>query len=133
VFIQHEEDSGLVYESECWQLSSTLLVAPRDALVRKTTPDSFHKTKLDAILRANGIAELVICGMQTDFCVDTTTRRALALGYSVALVSDGHTTLGNKTLSASQIIAHHNETLSSIGSFGNVVRLRTAEEMSFAS
>ena len=79
------------------------------------------------------MTELAICGMQTDFCVDTTTRRALALGFPVVLVSDGHTTLSNKTLSASQIIDHHNETLSNIESFGNVVRLKTAEEVSFTA
>jgi hypothetical protein len=50
--------------------------------------------------------------------VDTTTRRALALGYPVTLVSDAHTTLDNGTLTAAQISAHHNETLANIASFG---------------
>jgi nicotinamidase-related amidase len=50
--------------------------------------------------------------------VDTTTRRALALGYPVQLVSDGHTTMDSAVLSAAQIIAHHNETLANITSFG---------------
>ena len=61
---------------------------------------------------------LVICGFQSEFCVDTTTRRALALGYPVTLVADGHSTLDNSVLTAAQIAAHHNETLSNISSFG---------------
>ncbi|HSN67823.1 MAG TPA: cysteine hydrolase, partial [Thermoanaerobaculia bacterium] len=48
----------------------------------------------------------------------TTTRRALALGYPVTLVADGHTTIDNGVLKAAQITAHHNETLSNITSFG---------------
>jgi nicotinamidase-related amidase len=74
---------------------------------------------------------VAICGMQSDFCVDTTTRRALALGFSVLLVSDGHTTLNNKHLIAAQITQHHNETLSNIESFGVMARLESAREIRF--
>jgi len=132
VLIQHEAKSGLfAYGSQAWQFAPALHTAATDALIRKTTPDSFHLTELEAILKRSAVTELVICGMQTDFCVDTTTRRALALGYPVVLVSDGHTTLNNKHLSAAQIIEHHNETLSSISSFGPVVRLERAQEVRF--
>lgn len=86
--------------------------------VRKTAPDSFHNTQLHTLLHEHGISHLIICGMQSEFCVDTTTRRALALGYPVTLVADGHTTSDNRTLKAAQISAHHNETLSNIMSFG---------------
>lgn len=134
VIIQHESKSGLlVHGSEAWQLAPALHTAATDILLRKTAADSFHLTELDALLKRHGITELVICGMQTDFCVDTTTRRALALGYPVVLVADGHTTLNSKHLSAAQIIAHHNETLSSISSFGPMVRLEPAQEIRFAA
>jgi nicotinamidase-related amidase len=130
VVIQHESKSGLLtYGSRSWELAPMLRTAATDTLLRKTAADSFHRTELDAILKGNGITELVICGMQSDFCVDTTTRRALALGYPVVLVSDGHTTVPNKHLSAAQIIAHHNETLSNISSFGPVVRLARAQDL----
>jgi len=71
-----------------------------------------------AALQARGITKLVICGFQSEFCVDTTTRRALALGYPVTLVADGHSTTDNGVLKAAQISAHHNETLANIDSFG---------------
>lgn len=132
VVIQHESKSGLfTYGSEAWQLAPALHTAATDTLLRKTTPDSFHLTELEALLKRSAVTELVVCGMQTDFCVDTTTRRALALGYPVVLVSDGHSTLNNKHLSAAQIIEHHNETLSSISSFGPVVRLERAQDVRF--
>ena len=87
-------------------------------LLRKTASDSFHLTGLQDLLRSHGVTSLVVCGMQSDFCVDTTTRRALALGYPVVLVADGHTTLDNRVLAAAQIVAHHNETLANLESFG---------------
>ena len=134
VIIQHESKSGpLTYGSQGWQLAPALHTAATDTLLRKTATDSFHLTELDALLKRGAVTEVVICGMQSDFCVDSTTRRALALGYPVVLVSDGHTTLNNKHLSAAQIIEHHNETLSSIGSFGPVVRLECAQDVRFVA
>lgn len=52
----------------------------------------------------------------------TCVRRALALGYPVILVADAHTSAGNAHLSPAQVIQHHNDTLTSITSFGPRVR-----------
>jgi nicotinamidase-related amidase len=122
VFIQHEDASGLVHGSREWQLADGLLAEPGDLRVRKTTPDSFLRTDLQALLLARGVSELIVCGMHSEFCVDTTTRRALALGYPVTLVADAHTSAGNTALTPQQVVAHHNATLSNISSFGPRVR-----------
>lgn len=123
VFIQHESTSGyLAWGTREWQLAQGLHAEPTDTFVRKTTADAFHRTELEALLKHHAVTELVVCGMHTEFCVDTTTRRALALGYPVILVEDGHTTEGNAHLTAAQIIRHHNTTLSNISSFGPRVR-----------
>jgi nicotinamidase-related amidase len=55
---------------------------------------------------------LVICGMQTEFCVDTAVRGAYERGYKVVLLGDAHTTFDTQLLPAADIIAHHNATLS---------------------
>jgi nicotinamidase-related amidase len=132
IFVQHESSCGyLEFETHAWQLARGLRVEPTDLRIRKTTPDCFHHTKLQELLEQRGVDELIICGMHTEFCVDTTTRRALALGYPVILVTDAHTTQDNKHLSAAQIIAHHNETLASISSFGKRVRTVPTEQLCF--
>jgi len=132
VFIQHESKSGyLEFESDAWQLARGLHVEPTDLRIRKTTPDSFHRTELERVLKDHAITDLVICGMHTEFCVDTTARRALALGFPVVLVEDAHTTEGNRHLSPLQVIRHHNETLTNIGSFGPRVRAIPTEDLRF--
>ena len=84
VFVQHESLSGyLELGSAAWQLAAGLDVKATDIKIRKTTPDAFLCTDLEAVLQNQGVKNLVICGMHTEFCVDTTTRRALALGYPV--------------------------------------------------
>jgi len=129
VVIQHEAPDGpLKHGTEGWSLAVGLDAQPTDIYVRKTASDSFHNTDLQAILQARGVKKLAICGLQSEFCVDTTTRRALALGYPVTLVSDAHSTMNNSILSAAQITAHHNETLANLTSFGpRVVAVPSSE------
>jgi nicotinamidase-related amidase len=132
VFIQHEEAGGpLAPGSAGWQLAEGLQAAPTDLYLRKTATDSFHATELHAMLQRQGVRRLVVCGLQSDFCVDTTTRRALALGYPVVLVSDAHTTVDNGLLPAAQISRHHELTLSRIDSFGPRVTPQPAAQVAF--
>ncbi len=132
VFIQHEgKDGYLVHGSREWKLTEGLQVDDGDHRVRKTATDSFHRTELESLLQRLGVSDLVIGGMHSEFCVDTTTRRALALGYPVRLISDGHTSAGTPLLSAAQVIAHHNHVLSHITSFGPRVSPVAASELRF--
>lgn len=132
VFIQHESQHGyLEYGSPSWQLANSLEVEAGDIRVRKTTPDSFLNTKLAGELADLGIEHLVVCGMHTEFCVDTTVRRAMALGFPVTLVADAHTSAGNAAISAQQVIDHHNATLTNISSFGPRVQAIASAQLQF--
>jgi nicotinamidase-related amidase len=129
--IQHEDSGVLRHGSDAWQLDARLSVQPDDIRLRKTACDSFHHTELQALLRARDVEQLVVCGLQSEYCVDTTVRRALALGYPVVLVSDAHSTIDNGVLSAAQIAAHHTKTLANLESFGPRVTPAPAAEVRF--
>ncbi len=125
VFVQHE-DEWLPADSPAWQLMSGLDARPEsDLFVRKTHGSAFHDTPLKETLERLGVDEVVLCGLQTEFCVDSTFRNAVALGFEVVLADDAHSTFDTPTLSAPQIIDHHNRTL---GGYGRVV---PAESVSF--
>ena len=110
--------------SPLWQLWHELEVdESRDHLFNKTRPSCFLGTDLEQQLRAARVNELVIAGMKTQFCIDTTCRVAVELGFSVVLPEDGHTCMDTPTLSAQEIIEHHNATLA--GAF--VKRVRATE------
>jgi len=118
-YVQHEEAEGpLGFDTPGWQLYARLDVAAGDPRIRKTGSDSFHGTELLSRLQSQGITDLVICGLQSEFCVDSTVRGALSRGYPVVLVADGHATVDNGVLPAATIAAHHNATLSQLGSYG---------------
>lgn len=133
IFVQHEEERGsLEFASEGWQLAAGLTMQAGDLRVRKTAADSFHNTALPGLLQERGVTALVICGLQSECCVDSTVRRALALGYDVTLAADAHSTMDNGVLTAAQITAHHNVTLRNLPSFGPRMTLAPAAAIDFA-
>jgi len=129
VILHEREGSALAHQSEGWQPVAQLDVDPGDRLIRKTTPDSFLRTELGAWLAGLGVQRLVICGYASEFCVDTTTRRAAALGFEVELAADAHTTHDKPHATAAQIRAHHNATLPGITSFGPRIRALPSAEI----
>ncbi|MGZ3599456.1 MAG: cysteine hydrolase family protein [Ktedonobacterales bacterium] len=115
IYIQHRSDREghpLKYGTDGWHIHPTIAPHQGDPIVAKTMPDSYYETRLCDELTARGIKRLIIAGIQTDLCVDTTTRRAVSEGYDVTLVSDAHSTWNSGDLTAAQIIAHHNNILS---------------------
>ncbi len=108
-----------------WQIHPDLKPCADELVVQKWTPDSFYRTLLQEELADRGIRRLVLAGMQTEYCVDTTCRRACSLDYQVTLVKDGHSTYNTRILAAPQVIAHHNAVLSA---FASVVE---AEKVTF--
>ena len=132
IFIQHEEeDESLRFGSTGWELERQLAVEPGDHRIRKTTPDSFLRTGLGDLLAARGINHVVVCGYASEFCVDTTVRRAAANGLTVTLASDAHTTHDKPHARADQIRLHHNATLSDIASFGPPIRAVATADIRF--
>lgn len=54
---------------------------PGEIVIKKHFPNSFRDTDLQEYLRSKDIQELVLCGMMSHMCIDTTTRAAFDLGY----------------------------------------------------
>lgn len=59
-----------------------------EVILSKYTPGSFNGTGLNEKLKALGVDTLVICGMMSHMCVDTTTREAFDLGYKCTVLHD---------------------------------------------
>jgi nicotinamidase-related amidase len=128
IYIQHDGGPGdpLAPGTHGWPIHPAIAPSAGEPVIRKATPDSFHETTLQAELAARGISNLVVAGIQTECCVDTTCRRAMTLGYKTTLVRDAHSTWNSRTLSAAQIIAHTNDALN-----GWFVTPKAAAEIAF--
>ncbi len=112
-FVQHDAEEGhpLAKGSTGFPFHSSLAPLLSEPVVEKRHCNSFQKTDLAAQLEAAGIKTLTVCGMQTQYCIDTFVRAAVERGFEVNLIADGHTTFDTPVLKAEQMIAHHNATL----------------------
>jgi nicotinamidase-related amidase len=68
---------------------SELQPLAEEMVVDKPGRGAFTHTELDLALRAQGIRNLVVCGVTADACVNSTVREASDRGYDVLVVEDG--------------------------------------------
>ena len=135
IFIQHTaaKYEPLLEGNPGWQIHPAVAPLPGERIIQKRAADSFALTPLRSELDALGITHIVVVGMQTDYCVDTTSRRAISLGYDVTLVADGHSTFDTEILSAEQIIAHTNATLANLPHPQNEIVVKPASDVRFGA
>jgi ureidoacrylate peracid hydrolase len=70
-------------------LHFSVAVEASDIVLAKPQFGAFHSTELETILRARGIDSVVIGGIATNFCCETTAREAHARGFKVLFLKDG--------------------------------------------
>ena len=101
-------------------------------MVNKSHSDSFLDTDLTSQLEARGLTHLVMTGYMSQYCVDITARRAVALEYCVTSVGDGHGTTDDGALRHDQIVAHHNNLLCKTYHPDTELVIKGAKDISFS-
>jgi len=96
VFIQHiaNKPGATFFLPNTEGINFHPLIEPleEELVFQKHYPNSFRDTGLLESLRGNQIDRLIICGMMTHMCIDSTTRAACDFGFEVILAQDACTT-----------------------------------------
>jgi len=89
------------------EIHASVAPAAGEAVIEKNFPNSFRATDLKQRLDAAGAKQLVVAGMMTQMCVDSSVRAAADLGYKVTLLSDACATraqsFGGESVPAAQV------------------------------
>ncbi len=96
VYIRHlnpPDDTFFLEGTFGSEISERIRPRPEDKVIIKRYPNSFLQTELDAYLKSLRVDTLIVCGMMTHMCVDTTVRAAMDYGYQVKLVADACATM----------------------------------------
>jgi isochorismate hydrolase len=110
IFTRHghkniSEDGGMLvawwgdlieYGSKDWELINALKPSDTDGVIDKNRYSVFHGTGLDESLRSRKIEELIITGVMTNCCCETTARDAFVRDYRVFFVSDATATANDE-------------------------------------
>jgi nicotinamidase-related amidase len=135
VFIRHH-DEDMPVGSTAWEIDDRLDHDDGDIIVDKAFRDGFADTDLDGVLRGFRARRLVITGAHSDFCVQTTALSALAYGYDITLVADGHaaepTIIAGAPLDAATITAFVNARMTTLKYPNRRVEVLPATHVAFA-
>src|SRR5215469_4261092 len=80
VYLQHTnpDEPAMNHGADGWRIHPAVAPAPGETVIEKAASDGFYATPLKAELTRLGVSRLIVCGAQTEFCVDATTRAALS-------------------------------------------------------
>jgi len=109
VYVRHDGGEGdvLAYGSAGWQLERSLAPREEERVFDKRFGSAFQETGLHAYLTGRGVSRLVICGMQTEYCIDTSVKAAFEHGYGAVIPAGATTTFSNPFLSGEKLIAYY--------------------------
>jgi nicotinamidase-related amidase len=95
VWVLHAEPgTGAAFDPACGHVRLIDGLGPREGepVITKTSINAFTTTNLQQLLTTRGIRDLVLCGIRTEQCCETTARVASDLGYEVTFVTDATAT-----------------------------------------
>jgi nicotinamidase-related amidase len=95
VWVLHAEaGSGTVFDPASGHVRLIDGLAARDGepVITKTSHNAFTTTNLQQVLTAHGVTEVLVCGIRTEQCCETTARVASDFGYGVTFVTDATAT-----------------------------------------
>lgn len=80
-----------------------LVMDQRDIRLEKPRFGAFHATDLELLLRSRGINTVIITGIRTNICCDTTAREAMQREFHVFFLSDATATCDGEDISAAEL------------------------------
>jgi isochorismate hydrolase len=78
--------------TEDWKFLSEIVIDERDIILPKKRYSAFFETDLDEELRSRGVKDLIVSGVMTNLCCETTARDAFMRDYRVFILIDGTAT-----------------------------------------
>ena len=109
VYVRHDGGEGdiLAYGTPGWQLDRSLRPREEERIFDKRFGSAFRQTGLRDYLESRGVERIVVCGMQTEYCIDTSVKVAFELGYTVIIPASATTTYSNPFLSGDKLIHYY--------------------------
>lgn len=109
IYVRHDggPESELEAGTPGWQLNRSISPEEGERIFDKRYSSAFRDTDLENYLHSCGIERLVICGMQTEYCIDTTIKAAFEHHFAVIVPSGATTTYANPFLSGEKLVSYY--------------------------
>jgi nicotinamidase-related amidase len=97
IYVKHDDGpgSGFTFGDEDFEIADEIAPANGEKVFVKTIPSSFSNKEFAAYLEGTKDDALLIVGLQTDFCIDSTVKSAAERGYRVIVPKGTNSTFDN--------------------------------------
>ena len=105
IYIRHDGGTGDELEkgTEGWEIHKALAPSQEDCIIDKKYNSAFRQTVLREYLENLNAKKIIMCGMQTEYCVDTSVKVAFEHGYKLVIPEGAVTTFDGDDIPAETI------------------------------
>ncbi|MGL5415979.1 MAG: cysteine hydrolase family protein [Clostridium sp.] len=127
IYVQHTSLVNSPYSKGIytWEIYKDVIPDKNDTIFYKNYNSAFYKTTLHEYLQEKNISNLILTGLQTEYCMDATLKSAFDLGYKIYIPEESNTTFDNEFLSGENLYKFYNYTIWN-NRFASVISLEKA-------
>ena len=113
VYVRHDDGAGqpLTRGTDGFEIYGAFSPQPGERIFDKTVNSPFRDTGLLEYLRSKGETELIVAGLQTDYCIDATVKCGFEHGFHMIVPAYATATFDNPYMTAETSYRYHNEFL----------------------
>ena len=110
IYVCHEDGIGEDLErySDGWQIYDEIAPEFEEIIFDKQFNSAFIKTGLIQYLNKKAIKNIILVGLQTDYCIDATCKAAFEHGFKVVIPKQTNTTFDNEYLTGEKLYEYYN-------------------------
>ena len=111
IYFQHDDgpDSGFSVGDEAFEISEEVTPAEGEKVFIKEINSCFGNKEFAAYMEAQGDKDLMIIGLQTNFCIDATIKSAYEKGFHVYVPEGANSTFDNDYMTGETTYRYYNE------------------------
>lgn len=111
IFIRHDEGagSGVTKGEEAFEIYEDFQPADGEMIFDKTVYSAFKESGLLEYLKSKGEDTIIIVGLQTEYCMDSTIKAGFEHGFKMIVPAYANSTFDNEYMSAEQTYKYYNE------------------------
>lgn len=109
IFVQHDGGMGdeLAHGTDGWTIWKELSPMEGEIVIEKRFNSAFRQTGLREYMNQINAENIVLCGMQSEHCMDATCKVAFEYGYHITIVEDTTSTFDNEFASGQALAEYY--------------------------
>ena len=111
IYVRHDDgaESELTKGTNGFEIYEKFKPSNEDKIFDKQVNSAFKETGLLEYLISKGEKDIIIVGLQTDYCIDATIKCGFEHGFNMIIPAYANTTVDNKFISAERTYEYYNE------------------------